>query len=296
MREFGFLEDVSDCFESEVLVEENSLHLCVKREFGCSLATSFIDDLAEEISCQAFSAFDGEHSSYAERVCLDAVVESCVGNDEAFMVDGEVRGGVVDIVFVKVVDVLFADKDGKARFEDFVYLCRCKVGEGLDAERVSFGQGVGQCGFSSAGRGFVGELLADDVVDELAKRLEGAFACVVAVVRLVEFVQALPPLQALDGIRHDDVDDGVGFAEESTCVLLRFGVGVVDYVLRVNMLLAVSYTVDFRAFSIEFTADKVLVFVFDFCHMSLCFLRLNPNLSLDRIGFMNKKYIILCII
>ena len=40
--------------------------------------------------------------------------------DEAFVVDGEVRGGVVDVVFVKVVDVLFADKNGETGFENFI--------------------------------------------------------------------------------------------------------------------------------------------------------------------------------
>lgn len=262
MRNFGLLEDVADRPESEAFVEGNCLNLCVQRKFCDSLTLRIPDNLAEDVSGEAFAPLNCQQSSDAERAGLNAVVNPRIGNDEASAADSEMGGGIVDIILVEIMDMLFAHKNSETRLEDFVDFRGGEVDEGLDLKGVAFGQRVGKSGPASAGRGLVGELLADDVVDELAERFKGAFVLMETVVRLVEFIEPLPPFLALNGVGHDSVDDGVGLGEKLTVVLLRPGVGVVDDRLGVHKLLAVDDAVDVKVLSVQFAADFTVIFVF----------------------------------
>ena len=57
-----------------------------------------------------------------ESVFGSAAEESCVSNDFRSSREVDVRGKIVDIIFVKVYYTLFLRENGITRFEDFVYL------------------------------------------------------------------------------------------------------------------------------------------------------------------------------
>ena len=131
MRDVGFDEDVSGCVKTEGFVERNHLCLGVQEERSSTLPLGFEGCLLHDIFAVALFAFDSKETAYNPLTGFFAAEESCVGDDMSFMMQGDMRALIVDVVHIKVMAFLFAIEDNKSCFEDFVEFGGRKLGEVL---------------------------------------------------------------------------------------------------------------------------------------------------------------------
>ena len=120
MGYFGFDEHISYRLESHFFLVWHGVHLGVQAQFEGSIIGCFGGYLVHEILAETFVSLERQHTSDAHDAFLRIGEEARVGDNRPFAAQGEMRGEVVNVVFVEVMDVLLADKDAEAGFEDFV--------------------------------------------------------------------------------------------------------------------------------------------------------------------------------
>lgn len=131
MRDVGFDEDVSGGVKTERFVERNHLCLGVQEERSSTLTLRLKLSLLHDIFSEALFAFNCKETAYNPLPGFFAAEESCVGDDMSFMMQGNMRALIVDVVHIEVMAFLFAIEDNKSRFEDFVEFGGRKLGEVL---------------------------------------------------------------------------------------------------------------------------------------------------------------------
>ena len=122
MRDVGFDEDVSGGVKTERFIERNHLCLGVQEERSSTLTLRLKLCLLHDIFSEALFAFNCKETAYNPLPWFFAAKESCVGDDMSFMMQGDMRALIVDVVHIKVMAFLFAIEDNKSCFEDFVQL------------------------------------------------------------------------------------------------------------------------------------------------------------------------------
>ena len=120
MREFGFDKRFSDYLEAEVLIERNGLHLRVEIKFCGALTACFVYHPLHEVTTIFFPALNREHAPDTHDIFLGIVEEACISKDTTVFTEREMDGEVIDVIFVKVMYMLFADKNGETGFENFI--------------------------------------------------------------------------------------------------------------------------------------------------------------------------------
>ncbi len=260
----GFGERFANFGKTEMPVERHSVQLRMNAEDVSALSFGFGNEAGEKYSSVAFAMFEREHSSGTEYVRRGQEVELFVvgrsivagllkepriGDDLACTSQREVRGGIIDVIFVQIHNTLLEDKNGESRLEDLVNLGSGEFGKRFDIHFQATREWCFGVGFGSNDRIPVKQAAFDQLVSILANGQE-------LVRRMPAVVFLHLRLERLDlfGIGHQRIEYGTDLGMQATCCFLGFGSRSAVTLHLIGRFRAIACAVNFFALFREFAA------------------------------------------
>ena len=271
-----FGERFANLGKSEMTIERHSVQLRMNAEDVSTLSFGFGNEAGEKYSSIAFAMFEREHSSGTEyarrghevellvvggRIVAGLLKEARISDNLACTAQREVRGGIIDVIFVQIHNTLLEDKNGESRFEDLVNLGSGEFGKRFDIHFQATRERCFSVGFGSNNGIPVKQAAFDLLVSKLANGQE-------LVKRMPAVVFLHLRLERLDlfGIGHQRVEYGTDLGVQATCCFLGFGSRSAIILHIIGILHAIACTAYFFALFGEFSANQRAIRSVYFCH------------------------------
>ena len=262
--------------KSEVPIERHGIQLRMNAEDVSALSFGFGNEAGEKYSSVAFAMFEREHSSGTEYARRGHEVELCVvsrsivagllkeprvGDDLACTSQREVRGGIIDVIFVQIHNTLLEDKNGETRLEDLVDLSGGEFGKRFDIQFQATRERCFSVGFGSSNGIPVKQAAFDLLVRKLANGQE-----LVKRMPAVVFLHLCFEHLDLFGIGHQRIEYGTYPGVQAACCFLGFGSRSAVILHLIGSFRAITYAVNFFALFREFSANQRAIGSVYFCH------------------------------